>query len=90
MSKIKVFPINKTHDHTINYDFGAQPLNSAELFSRCNECVCSPVMCDTPYLSSYLTAWSMEQCLMILWDGIPFTHTTRINGNQQKINRKKS
>lgn len=62
----------------------------SELFSRCNEYVCSPMKCSTPYLSSYLTAWSMEQCLMILWDGIPFTHTTRINGNQQKINRKKS
>lgn len=29
MSKTKGFPINMTHDHRINYHFGAQPLNSA-------------------------------------------------------------
>lgn len=53
------------------------------------ECVCSPVQPSTPYLSSYLTAWSMGRYLMILWDGIPFTHTTRVNGNQQGINRER-
>lgn len=66
MSQTKGFPINITHDHKINYDFGAQLTVLSELFSSCSECVWSPMKCSTPYLSSYLTAWSMEQCLMIL------------------------
>lgn len=62
-------------------NFGRQTPHSV-IFLTQRVCLLS----STPYLSSYLTAWSMGRCLRKLWDAIPFTHTT---GNQQRINRKR-